>query len=120
MALTSALGQILSSHSMVGIFLDLNRKYHLGAHHLKPDMSNFILRVDLYEKRANRRVHGQGDSGAVWVRAQDHPHVRCLVPPLLPGLVSAQWAGRELLLFLPRTLINLLNEFIPSECVPEN
>lgn len=57
------------------------------------------------------------ETGAVWVRAQDRPHVRCFVLPLLPSLVSAQWAGRELVLFLPRTLINLLNEFIPSACV---
>lgn len=60
---------VLQLISMAGIFLDLNRKYHLGPHHLKPHMNNFTLRVDLYEKRVNRQVHGHGDSGAVWVRA---------------------------------------------------
>lgn len=38
----------------------------------------------------------------------------------LPSIDTAPWAGTELIPFLPRTLINLLNEFVPLECVREN
>lgn len=93
------------------IFLDLNRELEAGSF----TVSAMWATADLYDKIVSEHVHGHSASRAGGDVQGDVPQTYALRFP-----TSAEWAGRVLIPFLPRTLINLLNEFIPSECVPEN